>query len=332
MSDMNHPGNGIISFSIVTPVYNCGEQTAELLESLTRQTYRNFEIILIEDGSGDSQEIAEKYRNKLRLQYYYLKNSGVSHRRNYGISNARSSFFIFFDSDCIIPEDYFEKLDHLCKEKHFDAFGGKDAALKNFTPFQQAVNYAMTSFLTTGGIRGSKKKIDKFYPRSFNMGFSREVFQETGGFPEDITPPGEDMILSIRIYEKGFKVESCPDLFVYHKRKTSFKRFFRQIYSFAYVRLKISFLYPDTFKLFYLLPVFFTLYCLLTVVFAPLISGLLFFPLFLYSLLVFTDAWIKTGKLQIAILSVGTSFTQFWAYGSGFFISLCNKILKKKHR
>lgn len=332
MSDINHPENGIISFSIITPVYNCGGQTAELLESLTQQTRRDFEIILIEDGSGDSREIAEKYRDKLHLQYYYLKNSGVSHRRNYGISKARSPFLIFFDSDCIIPEDYFEKLDQLYKEKHFDAFGGKDAALKCFTPFQQAVNYAMTSFLTTGGIRGSKKKIDKFYPRSFNMGFSQEVFQKTGGFPEDITPPGEDMILSIRIYEKGFKVQSCPDLFVYHKRKTSFKRFFRQIYSFAYARLKISFLYPDTFKLFYLLPVLFTLYCLLAVVFAPLISGLLFFPLFLYSLLVFADAWMKTGKLQIAMLSVGTSFMQFWAYGSGFFISLCNKILKKKHR
>lgn len=332
MREINNPVSTTISFSVITPVYNCGNQTAELLESLSRQTFRNFEIILVEDGKGDSFEVAEEYQDKLILQYYYLKNSGVSHRRNYGITKARSSFYLFFDSDCIIPEDYFGKLQHLYNKFHFDAFGGKDAALKSFTPFQQAVNYAMTSFLTTGGIRGSKKKIDKFYPRSFNMGFSREVFQRTGGFPEDITPPGEDMILSIRIYENGFKVESCPDLFVYHKRKTSFRRFFRQIYSFAYVRLKISFMYPDTFKLFYLLPVFFTFYCLLALVFAPFISGLLFFPLFLYSLLVFADSWIKTGKLQIAILSVGTSFMQFWAYGSGFFISLYNKILKKEHK
>lgn len=315
----SHP----ISYSIVTPVYNCGDQTKELLESLSRQAFRNFEIILVEDGKGDSYEVAKAYENKLNLQYYYLKDSGVSHRRNYGISKARSSFYLFFDSDCIIPEDYFEKLDRQYTTDAFDAFGGKDAALKSFTPFQQAVNYAMTSFFTTGGIRGSKKKIDKFYPRSFNMGFSKEVFEKTGGFPEDITPPGEDMILSIRIYEKGFKVKSCPDLFVYHKRKTSFRRFFRQIYSFAYVRLKISFMYPETFKLFYLLPVFFTLYCLLALIFAPFISMLLFFPIFLYILLVFADAWIKTGKLQIALLSVGTSFMQFWAYGSGFFISLC---------
>ena len=326
MKEINNPLFSPISFSIVTPVYNCGEQTEELLESLTRQTCQNFEIILIEDGKGDSYEIAEKYKNLLNLQYYYLKGSGVSHRRNYGISKARSSFYLFFDSDCIIPEDYFQKLTRQYESVHFDAFGGKDAAMKNFTPFQQAVNYAMTSFLTTGGIRGSKKKIDKFYPRSFNMGFSKQVFEKTGGFPEDITPPGEDMILSIRIYEKGFKVQTCPDMFVYHKRKTSFKRFFRQIYSFAYVRLKISFMYPNTFKLFYLLPVFFTLYCLLAVVFAPIISTLLFFPLFLYILLVLTDAWIKTKSLKIALLSVGTSFTQFWAYGSGFFISLCKKL------
>lgn len=320
----------MINYSIITPVYNCADQTKELLESLSLQTYTDFEIILIEDGKGDSREIAENYKDKLTLQYFYLKGSGVSQRRNYGISKARSLFCLFFDSDCIIPSDYFKKLDAIRQKEHFDAFGGKDAALKTFTPFQQAVNYAMTAFLTTGGIRGGKKKIDKFYPRSFNMGFSREVFQKTGGFPEDITPPGEDMILSIRIYEAGFKIASCPDLFVYHKRKTSFKRFFRQIYSFAYARLKISFMYPQTFKLFYLLPVFFTLYCVLAVIFSPIISILLFFPLFLYSLLVFIDSWIKNKSIKIAFLATGVSFVQFWAYGSGFFIALCNKILKKK--
>lgn len=329
MEDKNHSEEPHILFSVITPVYNCGGQTAELLESLTYQTCRNFEVVLIEDGKGDSLEIAERYGNRLSIQYYYLKNSGVSHRRNYGMSKAKSRFYIFFDSDCIIPKDYFEKLEGLYESYHFNAYGGKDAALKTFTPFQQAVNYAMTSFLTTGGVRGSKKKIDRFYPRSFNMGISREVYRETGGFPEDITPPGEDMILSIRIYEKGFKVESFPELLVYHKRKTSFKRFFRQIYSFAYTRLIISFMYPATFKFFYLLPVFFTFYCLLTVVSTFFISGLLVFPLLLYSLLIFTDSWMKTKNVMIALISVGTSFIQFWAYGCGFFISLCHKIQKK---
>lgn len=317
-----------IRYSIITPVYNCDDQTLELLESLSHQTENNFEIILVEDGKGGSQKVAEKYSEKIPVQYYYLKNSGVSLRRNFGISKARSPFYLFFDSDCIIPNDYFRKLREIHNKFKFDAFGGKDAALETFTPFQQAVNYAMTSFLTTGGIRGSKKKIDKFYPRSFNMGFSQKVFQATGGFPEDITPPGEDMILSIRIYEAGFKVESCPDLFVYHKRKTSLKRFFRQIYSFAYVRLKISYMYRQTFKLFYLLPVFFTLYCIMALVLSPIISILLFFPLFLYSLMIFTDAWIKNRKIKIAFLAIGLSFVQFWAYGSGFFISFCNKIFK----
>lgn len=184
----------MIRYSIITPVYACSDQTRELLESLNRQSCKDFEVILVEDGPGDSRNIAAAYEDKIQLQYHYLKNSGVSHRRNYGITRARSSFYLFFDSDCIIPEDYIEKLQHLQQQDNFDAFGGKDAALKTFTPFQQAVNYAMTSFLTTGGIRSAKKKIDKFYPRSFNMGFSREVFEKTGGFPEDITPPGEDMI------------------------------------------------------------------------------------------------------------------------------------------
>ena len=314
-----------MKYSIIVPVYNCAEQTAELLASLAGQTFRDFEVILIEDGRGDSKDVAEFYQDRLSIQYYYISGSGVSFRRNYGISKAKSSFYIFFDSDCIIPEDYFEKLDSLYRTVGFDAFGGKDAALKSFTPFQQAVNYAMTSFFTTGGIRGSKKKIDKFYPRSFNMGFSKDVFLKTGGFPEDITPPGEDMILSIRIYEHGFKVQSYPELYVYHKRKTSFKRFFRQIYSFAYVRLKISFMYPDTFKLFYLLPACFTLYCIFALISIPFFSVLLFFPLFLYSMIIFTDSLVKTRSVKIAFLSVGTSFTQLWAYGSGFFISLLHK-------
>lgn len=320
----------MIHYSIITPVYGCGNQTRELLESLSRQSNKDFEVILVEDGPGDSREVAAAYQDKLQLQYHYLKNSGVSHRRNYGITQARSTFYLFFDSDCIIPEDYFEKLQTLRQQDHFDAFGGKDAALKTFTPFQQAVNYAMTSFLTTGGIRSAKKKIDKFYPRSFNMGFSREVFEKTGGFPEDITPPGEDMILSIRIYEAGFKIASYPELFVYHKRKTSFRKFFRQIYSFAYARLKISLMYPQTFKLFYLLPLGFTFYCLAALIFSPFISVLLFFPLFLYSMLVLADAWYKNKSLKIALLSTGTSFVQFWAYGSGFFMALCHKLFKKK--
>lgn len=320
----------ILKYSIITPVYNCADQTAELLESLTRQTQKDFEIILVEDGKGDSKAVAEKYAGLLNLQYFYIPDSGVSFRRNFGISKARSDFFLFFDSDCIIPEDYFEKLATLQVSTPFDAFGGKDAAMPTFTPFQQAVNYAMTSFLTTGGIRGSKKKIDKYYPRSFNMGFSREVYEQTKGFPEHITPPGEDIILSILIHQAGFKVLCFPQLYVYHKRKMSFKKFFRQIYSFAFVRLKISFLYKETFKLFYLLPFLFTLYCLLAVILLAFSSWILFFPLFLYTGVVFADALIKTKNLQIAGLSVCTSFIQFWAYGSGFSISLFKRIIKKK--
>lgn len=320
----------ILKYSIITPVYNCADQTSELLESLTRQTQKDFEIILVEDGKGDSEVVAEKYAGRLNLQYFYIKDSGVSFRRNFGISKARSDFFLFFDSDCIIPEDYFEKLSGLKASVPFDAFGGKDAAMATFSPFQQAVNYTMTSFLTTGGIRGSKKKIDKYYPRSFNMGFSKEVYEQTKGFPEHITPPGEDIILSITIHQLGFNVFCFPELYVYHKRKMSFRKFFRQIYSFAFVRLNISFMYKETFKLFYLLPFFFTAYCILAVILSAFSSWILFFPLFLYIAVVFTDALIKTKSLRIAGLSVCTSFIQFWAYGSGFFISLCKRIIKTK--
>lgn len=318
----------MINFSIIVPVYNRADEIKELFDSLALQTLKNFEVIVVEDGNGDSEPVVKAYEKILQIQYFYQKDTSVSFRRNFGAKNAKSNFFIFFDSDCIIPPDYFEKLRKIETKENFDAYGGRDAAMSTFTPFQQAVNYAMTSFLTTGGVRGNKKKIDKFYPRSFNMGFTKEVFEKTGGFPEDITPPGEDMILSIRIHESNFNVHSEPDLYVYHKRKVSLKRFWKQIYSFAYVRLKISYLYPSTFKIFYLFPIAFVLYNIISIIFAIYVSILPLLALFLYIILIFVDALFKTKSIRVAMISICTSILQFWAYGIGFSLAFFNRLFK----
>ncbi len=321
----------MIIFSIIVPVYNRPDEIKELLESLSKQTLKNFELIVVEDGKGDSEPIIEEYKELIPIQYFYLKDTSVCFRRNYGAKNARSDYYIFLDSDCIIPPDYFSKLQVASQKERFDAYGGKDCAAKDFTPFQKAVNYAMTSFLTTGGIRGNKKKIDKFYPRSFNMGFNKEVFLKTGGFPEDMQPPGEDMVLSIRIHECGFNVYSEPDLYVYHKRKISFMRFWRQIHSFAYARYKISCMYPDTFKIFYLLPICFVAYTILALILALFITIIPLLFLTLYVLLIFVDALIKERSLRVAIISITTSLIQFTAYGIGFTQAFWdNFILRKK--
>ena len=320
----------MIDFSIIVPVYNRADEIKELFDSLALQRLKIFEVIVVEDGSGDSKDLVKSYEKSFPIQYFFQKETSVSFRRNFGVKNAKSNFFIFFDSDCIIPPDYFEKLRNIATKGSFDAYGGRDAAMSTFTPFQQAVNYAMTSFLTTGGVRGNKKKIDKFYPRSFNMGFTKEVFEKTGGFPEDITPPGEDMILSIKIHESNFNVHSEPDLYVYHKRKVSVKRFWKQIYSFAYVRLKISFMYPSTFKIFYLLPIAFVLYNITSIIFAIYVSILPFLALFLYIILIFVDALFKTKCIGIAMLSICTSILQFWAYGIGLSVAFFNRLFKKK--
>lgn len=218
-------------FSVIVPVYNRIDEVSDLLESLSRQTNRDFEIILVEDGSTEPcKHIADQYADRLDLQYYHKSNEGRSIARNYGIERARGEYFIFFDSDCVIPEGYFDALSKRLKENYTDCFGGPDAAHDSFTDVQKAINYSMTSFLTTGGIRGGKVQMEKFVPRSFNMGYSRKVWETVGGFREMFS---EDIDMSTRIRQANFSIQLIRDAYVYHKRRTSLPKFWRQTYVFG---------------------------------------------------------------------------------------------------
>jgi glycosyltransferase involved in cell wall biosynthesis len=306
-------------YSIIIPVYNRPNEVDELLNSLTKQSYSNFEVLIIEDGSEkDCKSITEKYSTQLDIHYFFKPNSGQGFSRNFGFEKAAGDYYVVFDSDCLIPSNYFEIVEAHLNKDPLDAFGGPDKAHASFTPMQKAISYSMTSPFTTGGIRGNKAHTGVFHPRSFNMGISKEVFNETQGYK--ITRMGEDIEFSLRIIENGFKTGLIPDAFVYHKRRTSLKQFFKQLHFFGRARVNVKRFYPKELKLVHLLPLFFVLGLI-----GWLISYFVFFDVFLFggmllavfSLAVFLDAMIRYKNLLIGLLSIATSFTQLIAYGIG---------------
>lgn len=306
-------------YSIIVPVYNRPDEIDELLGSLTRQTFSDFEVLIIEDGSEKRcKTVADRYSGSLNIRYFFKENSGQGFSRNYGFERAEGDYFVVFDSDCIIPDHYFEEVTRSLRSKNIDCWGGPDRAHPSFTPVQKAISYSMTSPLTTGGIRGGRKRIGPFHPRSFNMGITREVFEKTGGYK--ITRMGEDIEFSLRIIEEGFRTALIPDAYVYHKRRTNFGQFFKQLHFFGRARVNIQRFYPDQLKAVHLLPVLFLIgipVSLLFLVFRmPIMS---FAPLlyFLYAILLFMDSYRVSGNIQVSLLSVPAAFIQLTAYGAG---------------
>lgn len=307
-------------FSIVIPVYNRPEEIRELLQSLTTQTYTHFEVIIVEDGSTNRcKQIAEAFSKQLDITYVYKENSGQGFSRNAGFAKARGDYFIVFDSDCLIPAHYLNKVHTSLREHWLDAYGGPDKAHPSFTVLQKAISYSMTSPFTTGGIRGNKRHAGRFRPRSFNMGISRRVYEQTGGFK--ITRMGEDIEFSIRINEQGFQSGLIPEAFVYHKRRTSLKQFFKQLHFFGRARINIGRFYPEQVKWIHLLPSFFVValafYISLPLWQLQLFRGATIFG-GLWCALIAIHATYNTGQLKVGLASIATSFVQLTAYGIGF--------------
>jgi glycosyltransferase involved in cell wall biosynthesis len=308
-------------FSVIVPVYNRPQELDELLASLTRQHLKNFEVLVVEDGSTErSDAIVEKYSDQFPLHYFFKPNSGPGPSRNFGFQHARGEYFVVFDSDCIIPETYFEAVTEALQIHQWDAWGGPDKAHENFTLLQRAMGYTMSSVLTTGGIRGSKNHLGWFQPRSFNMGISRKVFEVTGGFRFDRY--AEDIEFSIRMKREAFKVGLIPDAFVYHKRRTDFAQFYRQVYNFGKGRALVGKVYPEEVKVTHWFPTFFVAaVCSLPVL------AFLSFPVFVagatgiaaYLLAVFVHSWRVNRNPEVALLSVPSAVLQLWGYGTGFF-------------
>lgn len=314
-------------YSIIIPVYNRPDEVKELLESLNNQTCSNFELVLVEDGSSrTSEEAVREYSEKLEIRYFFKPNTGRSDTRNYGMERATGNYFVFFDSDCIIPPDYFSIVTKNLKNNPADCFGGPDNAHESFSDLQKAINYSMTSFFTTGGIRGGKKQLEKFTPRTFNMGFSRKVYEAVGGFKDMF---GEDIDLSIRIREAGFSTRLIRDAFVYHKRRVDLRSFYRQVYVFGMARIDLYRLYPDSLKAVHALPAVFTAGSILLLLLSFFYIWAIL-PLAFYLLVIFTDSLIRNKNIKIAALSVLTGIIQLTGYGFGFIGAFIRKIILKQ--
>jgi glycosyltransferase involved in cell wall biosynthesis len=318
-------------FSIIIPLYNRPQEINELLATLCEQTYTQFEVLVIEDGSvNHAKDIVAAYENRLDVKYFFKENSGQGFSRNFGFERAKGDYFIIFDSDILVPADYLETVKDYLFEKQLDAFGGPDAAHDSFTPVQKAISYAMTSPFTTGGIRGNKKHVGQFHPRSFNMGVSRAVYEKVGGFI--LTRLGEDIEYSIRIHSSGFKIGLIPAAKVYHKRRTSFAQFYKQLHFFGRARINIYKFFPSELKLVHFFPGFFVLgfgFTLVSNTLGLAIAYLCNFFSLLYFLLIFFHAWQVNKSIKIAFLSVIASFIQLTAYGFGFIQDFVKRVIFK---
>ena len=349
-----------MKYSIIVPVFNRPDEVDELLESLNRQTLKDFEVIIVEDGSKTPcKDVCDKYADILHLHYYYKDNSGPGQSRNYGAERARGEWLIVLDSDVVLPDGYLQAVDDNIRGcsgtegQGCDAWGGPDAAHDSFTPVQKAISYSMTSFFTTGGIRGGKAKLDKFFPRSFNMGIRRDVYLQLGGFSK--MRFGEDIDFSYRIVEAGYSTRLLPDAWVWHKRRTDFRKFFRQVYNSGIARINLEKRHPGTLKLVHLLPTVFTvgviallcgwlvgegLFCYGTMqstgtsntymkagLWASLLSLL---PILLYCALIFVDSSVKNRSLHVGLLSIPAAFTQLMGYGLGFIESWWKRCVLKQ--
>ena len=338
-----------MKYSLIIPVYNRPDEVDELLASLEVQTLKDFEVVVVEDGSTTPcLNVVNEHASRLALRYYQKENSGPGQSRNYGAERSQGEYLIVLDSDCVLPPDYLQAVDDELTRKPCDAFGGPDSAHESFTPVQKAINYSMTSFFTTGGIRGGKKKLDKFYPRSFNMGIRAELYQRLGGF--SAMRFGEDIDFSIRIFKSGASCRLFPEAWVWHKRRTDMKKFFKQVHNSGIARINLMKRHPGSMKLVHILPAVFTLgVSFLVLLF---VSGLALTvanaygilaksvqdtgmysvgaflgivamagaltPLLMYSLLIFADSLMQNKSCKVAWLSIGASFIQLLGYGTGF--------------
>ena len=324
-----------MKYSIIVPVFNRPDEVDELLQSLVGQTLKDFEVVIVEDGSEKPcKDVCDKYAGKIDLKYFMKKNSGPGQSRNYGAERANGEYLIVLDSDVVLPEGYLKAVDDELRREPADAFGGPDCAHDSFTETQKAISYPMTSFFTTGGIRGGKKKLDKFYPRSFNMGIRRDVYMRLGGFSK--MRFGEDIDFSIRIFKAGCKCRLFPEAWVWHKRRTDMRKFFRQVYNSGIARVNLYKKYPESLKLVHLLPMVFTVGVILLFLVACfgrimmvygnpadfyswyyLVVGALS-PILFFSLLIFIDSSIRNKSLPIGFISIGAAFVQLTGYGFGF--------------
>lgn len=320
----------LVKYSIIIPVYNRPDELKELLDSISRQSVKDFEVIVVEDGSQERcVDVCREYLSRFNLHYMLKENGGPGPARNYGAESSTGEYLIILDSDVVLPDNYLANVEAELQAHPTDSFGGPDAAHPDFTPIQKAISYSMTSFFTTGGIRGGKKRMDRFFPRSYNMGMRRSVFEQLKGFSQ--MRFGEDMDLSYRTIEAGFESRLFPSAWVWHKRRTDFKKFFRQVFNSGIARINLEKRHPGTLKLVHLLPTVFTLGCILLIVLALLTLSLWpLLPIAIYCLALIVDGTRENKSLKVGLLCVPAAFIQLIGYGTGLLQSWWRRCVRGK--
>ncbi|MEP5256406.1 MAG: glycosyltransferase [Winogradskyella arenosi] len=319
-----------IYFSFIIPVYNRPQEVKELLQSfLSLEGQHQYEIVIVEDGSTESSEqVVDTFKEQLEISYFKKTNSGPGDSRNYGMRNAKGNYFIILDSDVLLPPHYLNTISSFLRETYYDCFGGPDAAHPSFTSLQKAINFAMTSFITTGGIRGGAEKIEDFQPRSFNMGLSKAAFLATGGFGK--IHPGEDPDLSLRLQQLGYKTVLIAKAFVYHKRRISWSKFYKQVHKFGQVRPILNQWHPSSKSVVYWLPTVFSLGMLLAVLLALWSSYFLLYLYGFYFVLAWILALISNKNIKVACMALCAISIQFFGYGYGFLKSTIALVILRK--
>ncbi|MEZ4793920.1 MAG: glycosyltransferase [Flavobacteriaceae bacterium] len=320
-------------FSFVIPVYNRPDEIQELLNSFIHLDYNKpFEVVIVEDGSTiPCEAIVAHFKEQLNISYFFKSNSGPGDSRNFGMKKAKGTYFIILDSDCLLPPHYLNVISNFLSENYTECFGGADAAHQSFSNFQKAISYVMTSFWTTGGIRGSRNAVQKFEPRSFNMGLSKKAFEVTGGFSD--IHPGEDPDLSQRILKAGFKTCFVPNAYVYHKRRISWGKFYKQVHKFGKVRPILNRWHPESSKVTFWFPSMFIVFVLASMIVGAFISPYALIPIGFYMTVLFLDCTFKNKNPYIGLLSIVAMFVQFFGYGFAFIRSWYNiQLLNKNPR
>jgi len=321
-----------VYYSVVLPTYGRPGDVDEFLDSLTRQKYKDFEIIMVDATPDDSvREVADRYLDRLSLTYIHKKGLGISDSRNLGVERSTGEYVIFIDSDCVIPPIYFTEIEKYLNQNKVDAFGGPDAASEDFTISQKAINYVMTSFLTTGGIRGKAKRIGRFQPRGFNMGISRKAFDAVGGYSG--LKVAEDIDLSMRLHKAGFIIALIPDAFVYHKRKTNLYKFFVQMFMYGKARIDLFLRHREALKITYLAPLFFMIYLMagiISVTFNEILFLLFLATIILYAIAVFADSSIRNRNPVAGLLSVFAAYEFLIGYGTGLIYNIFRRVVLRK--
>lgn len=318
-----------IKYSLISPTFGRPEEVTEFLDSLLKQKYSGFEVILGDGTPGDKlRPFLEKFENNsiYKLTIVYQEFLPVSDARNLAASKAQGEYLIFLDSDCLIPEDYLNQIDRTLSQRPLDLFGGPDVAHPDFSSLQKAINYAMTAMLTTGGIRGKKKSLAVYHPRGFNMGMRKEAFLKVGGYSTDFTC-GEDVELSIRLIDAGFASGFIAEAAVYHKRRTSLKKFYKQVFRFGAARVNLWKRHKHQLKAAHLFPVLFLVFTVLAILLLMVGKPLLFVGLFIYTLAIFIDSSLVNKSLPVAALSVVCAFVMHIGYGYGFLQNFISRVV-----